>query len=371
MKILEIDKETYRVYGDSLIIHEQLAPAVYTVQFGKMTGFYLKKHSPLTVTEKLYGQHEKKIDKLVRSYDKFDRPMGVIFSGDKGIGKSIAARMLCEKMVAKGFPVIMVEDFFPGLTDFIDSIQQECVVLFDEFEKNFSKSDNDEDEDNSGQQDKLLSLFDGTSSNVKRLYLITCNNLSQLSDFMVNRPGRFHYHIRWHYPKNEEIEQYLKDKIDEKYYGEIPAVLNFAAKVKLNYDCLRAIAFELNLGEHFEDAINDMNIKNVDWQSFIANVQLKNGDIYTNDNVEIDFFSKVEYRIELYGKEGNKTNYRGISFRFNPIKAKTFGTKLVFNANDVKMSHYDGDGNRIDITKDIQKVWIEMDNEEDGINFIF
>ena len=109
-----------------------------------MTGFYLKKHAPLTVTEKLYGQHEKKIDKLVRSYDRFVRPMGVIFSGDKGIGKSIAARMLCEKMVVKGIPVIMVNDNYLGLVGFIDSIQQECVVLFDEFEKNFKISNHDD-----------------------------------------------------------------------------------------------------------------------------------------------------------------------------------------------------------------------------------
>ena len=73
---------------------------------------------------------------------------------------------------------------------------------------------------------------------------------------MINRPGRFHYHFRFDYPTADEIEVYLRDKIDEKYYPEIKEVVNFSYKVKLNYDCLRAIAFELNSGEKFSEAIN-------------------------------------------------------------------------------------------------------------------
>jgi len=160
MKILKIDDETFKVFGDGLAIESKLSPGVYTIDLVPMQGFFLKKCAPLTVTEKLYGRHMEKIKKLIEAYGRFDRSMGVIFSGDKGIGKSIAACMLCQEMMKKGLPIILVDNNYDGLSAFIDSIDQECVVLFDEFEKNFPKK-NDEDESMHDQgQEKLLSLFD-------------------------------------------------------------------------------------------------------------------------------------------------------------------------------------------------------------------
>lgn len=109
------------------------------------------------------------------------------------------------------------------------------------------------------EQNDLLSLFDGTSRN-KKLFVITCNNLDNLSSFLVNRPGRFHYHICFKYPTSEDIVKYLKDKLDEKYWGEIPKVVKRATAIKTNYDTLRAIAYELQQGWSFEEAIEDLNI---------------------------------------------------------------------------------------------------------------
>lgn len=315
MKILEINSETYRVFGDSLVIKEKLKPAVYTVVFVPMQGFFLKKHTPLTVTEKLYGKHEQKINKLLKAYEHFERPMGVIFSGDKGIGKSIAARMLCQKSVEKGLPVILVEENFEGLTQFLNSIEQECVVLFDEFEKNFKKVYDRDGDEKGNAQDSLLSLFDGTGNNIKRLYLITCNDTYQLSDFMVNRPGRFHYHIRWEYPTQGEITEYLKDKVKPEYHDQIEEVLKFTAFQELNYDCLRAIAFELNMGQKFVETLEDLNIKNDNDERYDLVVQFKNGGEASSHGDRIDLFSD---RKELYIEGGKISGY----LEFSPRKAK-------------------------------------------------
>ena len=89
----------------------------------------------------------------------------------------------------------------------------------------------------------------------KKLFIITCNSLDKLNDFLVNRPGRFHYHFRFGYPSVEDVQGYLMDKLDAAYRGEISKVVLFSQKVALNYDCLRAIAFELNMGLPFEQAI--------------------------------------------------------------------------------------------------------------------
>ena len=75
--------------------------------------------------------------------------------------------------------------------------------------------------DNEGDpQSGLLSLFDGTSQG-KKLFIITCNSLSKLNDYLVNRPGRFHYHFRFEYPSSEEIMEYLTDKLGSQYISEI------------------------------------------------------------------------------------------------------------------------------------------------------
>ena len=44
--------------------------------------------------------------------------------------------------------------------------------------------------------------------------------------------------------------------------------LDFSRRVALNFDCLRAIAFELNLGQTFSEAISDLNIINIEREAY-------------------------------------------------------------------------------------------------------
>jgi hypothetical protein len=75
----------------------------------------------------------------------------------------MVARLLGRKAVEKGFPVIIVESFVDGIGSFIDSIEQEILVLFDEFDKTFA-SNKDEGID---PQSSMLSLFDGVAQGKK------------------------------------------------------------------------------------------------------------------------------------------------------------------------------------------------------------
>ena len=54
----------------------------------------------------------------------------------------------------------------------------------------------------------------------KKLFLITCNEIRKLNDYLINRLSRFHYHFRFDYPSYKEIWEYLHDKLEEKYYPE-------------------------------------------------------------------------------------------------------------------------------------------------------
>lgn len=315
MKIVEMGT-TYKVYGEDLIVLENLPVATYKIGFGQFTGFFLEKQNDLEVKEeKIYGVHEKKVEKVLHRFEKFQKNMGVILSGDKGIGKSLFARMLAKKSLENGIPIILVDNYIPGIVDFINSIQNEILVLFDEFDKTFAKTKEEEP------QAKMLSLFDGTSFG-KKLFVITCNDYNKLNEYLINRPGRFHFHFRFDYPNADEVKEYLHDKIDSKYYTEIPKVAVFSRKIKLNYDCLSAIAMELNEGESFENAIQDLNIiSEENGTRYDVKLLTHEGNIFTTNDINLNLFSNETTCFWINDQENNSVR---ISFK---------GTDPIFDQN--------------------------------------
>lgn len=288
---------TFKIYGDGLQTYDQLPAQVYSVRFDEMSGFFLEKHNDLEVKEdKIYGVHDAKVNKVLRTFEMFNRNLGIILSGDKGIGKSMFANLLAIKAIEKSVPVIIVDSFIPGIASFLESIEQEVVVLFDEFDKTFDGIK--VSENSASAQASMLSLFDGMSTG-KKLFVITCNSLSGMNEYLLNRPGRFHYHFRFNYPTADEIREYLQDKLDKQYWEEIDKVISFSQKVDLNYDCLRAIAFELNMGDKFENAIQDLNILNLRTPAYNITLHFEDGKemkrrwqinlFNKNSEVEIDF----------------------------------------------------------------------------------
>ena len=296
MKAISIGSR-YEIYDDTLKAYDSLPAQTYTVCFSQMTGFFLKVRPDLAVKEPVYGVHPEKAEKVLQSFKVFERNLGVILSGDKGIGKSLFARLLSAKAVEAGYPVIIVDQSFPGIVSYIESIDQEVVFLFDEFDKTFGGNHDSEP------QSAFLSLFDGTSQG-KKLFIITCNSLHRINDYMVNRPGRFHYHFRFGYPTAEEIRQYLTDKLCGQFQAEIEKVILFSNKVSLNYDCLRSIAFELKSGEPFEAIIQDLNIINTCDERYNLTLHFKSGGIVSAKGQHLDLFSGDTERIYMRDMKG-------------------------------------------------------------------
>ena len=246
MHIVESGKR-YRIFNNAITTYDQLPPKTYRVDYDPDTRTFslLEAHDFEIPETKIYGQHLDKVKKVLNSMDKMNRNLGVILSGDKGIGKSLFSKCLGLKARKKGIPVILVNEYHEGIANFLEEIEQTVMILFDEKKHNC--------------QAEMLSLFDGVSAG-KKLFVITCNEIQSLSQYLINRPGRFHYHFRFLYPTADEIRDYMEDKLDKQYYDEIENVIAFSVRMNLNYDCLRSIAFELNNGLKFQEAINDLNI---------------------------------------------------------------------------------------------------------------
>ena len=357
MKIISTGSK-FDIYPDDLQSYDLLPADYYVVRFHSKKGFYLEKYSEFQMTEsKIYGIHLEKVHKVLKSFEAFNRNLGVILSGDKGIGKSLFARLLGRESVNKGIPVIIVEGFIEGIGSFIDSIDQEVLVLFDEFDKTFARGR----DDSVDPQASMLSLFDGVAQG-KKLFVVTCNELRGLNGFLVNRPGRFHYHFRFEYPSAEDIRNYLEDKLISEAHSEIEEVVNFSKRVALNFDCLRAIAFELNLGKNFATAISDLNIINVERERYRITAKFADGSTLVNKDYYMDSFNEEDKTVYLYNRQGN---YAGeITFPSDAIKFNSLTGELYVDGSDISVD-YDYDGDEGDdkprkalIAKDIQQVTI-------------
>ena len=108
-------------------------------------------------------------------------------------------------------------------------------------------------------QTELLELFDGISSG-KKMFVLTYNEISTINNYLIDRPGRIHYHFRFTYPTPKEIMLYARDNIDPEYQDQCRILLNYSFMTKISYDALRAIIFEVNSGISVEEAVKDLNI---------------------------------------------------------------------------------------------------------------
>lgn len=260
----------YRIFAADISTEETLPAGFYHINFDPNEGYALSKEKPLSeITEKVYGQHQAKAHKIMGTFLHLDRSLGVLISGEKGIGKSLTSRLLMEDAISRGYPVILVDEAHPYLAKFLGSIDQEAVFVFDEFEKTFDVNDHDESETT---QEDLLPLFDGMSS-AKHLRVLTANEVNKVSSFLLNRPGRIHYHLKYDSIDTDTYTEYLSDNLtNPDYRKDIDQIATYCNAFALSFDELRAVCLELNLstGETpFAEVLEDVNINSKDEHSVL------------------------------------------------------------------------------------------------------
>jgi hypothetical protein len=262
MNILDIGFSRFKVFKNELNLLKDLPAQVYNIGESENEGLYLKIGSKFEKPKfKLYSTINERADMVIDSYKKMDQNLGVIFSGERGLGKTLCAKLICHKMLKKGYPVIIVDKYYSGINLFLASIDQDCVILFDEFEKNFSDYKGRNKDDESTQQEHLLSLFDGTDSiNSHKLFILVCNEIEDVNKYYLGRPGRFHYHIRFGYPNAKDVQEYLMENTDPQYSPAAADIVLMSSWMKFSFDSLRAIAFEINQGKTAREIVSNLNL---------------------------------------------------------------------------------------------------------------
>ncbi len=248
----------------------QLAPAIYEVNYDQNRGFYLvRKYDSYLLPSDIYNFNNTEIKSdlpqiFLNRFSSEPNNLGIMLIGEKGTGKSLLMKRTANLALSLGMPVITVENSFNSetLANFLSSIKEPCVVLFDEFEK---KYDPDPDSENRPSQAGLLSFFDGTSIH-RKLIIVTANDRDGINEFFLNRPSRIRYVIDYAGLTDDFVRQYLTDHLT---YPEAvqPLIDELSLVPSINFDLLRNVVEEVNLLYPLESVkaiITILNIKRDD-----------------------------------------------------------------------------------------------------------
>lgn len=290
---------TYKVAKDEAMdVHRNLPAGNYIIQVNEMTGeLYLEHIENFTAPSKIYGDCLKNTDRIVNTF--LDRPnaTGIMLTGEKGSGKTLLTKNISIELAKKDIPTIVINAPYHGdkFNNFIQSIEQPCAILFDEFEKTYDRD----------QQESILTLLDGVFP-TKKLFMLTCNDKWRVDMHMRNRPGRIYYMMDFKGLTAEFIREYCDDNLDNK--SHIETIVNVGSLFsEFNFDMLKALVEEMNrYNETPQEALEMLNAKP-------------------------EFDSGTEYNVKIVHNGKEVKNGRREKFEGNPLQPK--GVEIEFDSD--------------------------------------
>ena len=234
-------------------IHKKLPGGVYTLISIPMQGFFLQKTTDFEHKGKIYGDSLVTRDRIWNTFMDRKGSTGVLLYGEKGSGKTLLTKLISQKAQEMDFATVIINSPFTGeaFNALIQSLPDNTVVIFDEFEKVYSKEEF---------QDPILSLLDGLY-NSKKLFLFSINEVHKVNRYMLNRPGRIFYKLKFDGLSREFIREYCQEKLNNKNnINEVVSIVDYISKV--NFDMLQAIVEEMNrYDEKVSNSLQYLNIE--------------------------------------------------------------------------------------------------------------
>lgn len=275
-----------------------LDDGIYQIHQNPMTGeiFLERIADKFYFGFKLYGIDETFVTHVLDTYSKqaSKHNLGVLLNGAKGTGKTVTAKMLCNKL---GLPVLIVDKPLQGLSNFLAGINHDCVFLFDEFEKNFRLTD-DDGEDRAGES--LLSIMDGVYNGENcHIFIMTTNEL-RVNDNLLSRPSRIRYLKSFGDVIDRKIlEEYVDDNLKYPQYRD--EIMDFFDTLTIGtIDILQSLVDEVNLHNCGVSEFKDFfNVKEAHYS---YSCKYWNIDLTEKDNPTLEEFikhAKAPYSKEL------------------------------------------------------------------------
>ena len=249
----------------------KLPVAIFRMLKSPMGNIYLSQISEkFEFSHKIYGKDDKFIKRVKKTFETTSGNLGILLNGVKGTGKTVTCELIANSL---NLPVILVDSNFEKLIPFINSLEEDVVLLFDEFEKTFV---NDDDNNDISESVNLLSIMDGASKgNYRKVFLLTTNNL-RVNENLLQRPGRIRYLKNYGNLTEDIILEILDDKL---FYPEFKTdILTFISKLEIvTIDIVISIIMEVNIHRESPEEFKEFfNVKLISDCFYVEKVSILN-----------------------------------------------------------------------------------------------
>ena len=324
---------TFKVSSkEAMDLHEALPAGNYTVKTDPFGNFFLESIDRFEIKGKVYGDSTKRADRILSTFSDRTASTGVMLTGEKGSGKTLLSKMLAVKGYDQGIPTIVINNAWHGeaFNTLIQSIEQPCIVLFDEFEKVYDEHE----------QEAMLTLLDGVYPS-KKLFVLTCNDKWRVNSHMRNRPGRIFYSLEYKGLEESFIREYCQDNLNAKEHTD--RIVGIAGTFdQFNFDMLKALVEEMNrYNETPQEAMSMLNTKPEygDNSSYTMKLVINGEEVKETNMEEKEWHGNplsksigLSYKVvEDAGTDDESWDWESV--RFSPSELKKIdanGTKYVF-----------------------------------------
>lgn len=271
-----------------IISYDKIPVGVYKISMSKQ-GFYLEYvMSEFVFDYKIYGLQEDFINHVIKTYNESKTGnLGILLNGTKGTGKTVAAKMIANKL---HLPVIIVQNMgtelnLPMMNYMSTEINFDCIFFFDEYEKTFNEDTT------------ILSFMDGVyNSTSRKVFLLTTNNLT-IDRNLIGRPSRIMYLKKFGNLETEVASKFLDDTLDNREYKQ--EVLEFIELLSIStIDILKSIVKEINI-HGIEEFRKFKSYFNVETNSYTYTCEYASANIYNDSNFDVTKITPKIFLSEL------------------------------------------------------------------------
>ena len=230
---------------------QKMKPGIYNITLD-LQGWHLERFQErFEFPFKIYGLQNDFIQYILKTYYNTTGNLGVLLNGTKGAGKTVCAKVLANEL---NLPVIIIKswgDKNQEMIEYLGSFNFDCILFFDEFEKQFDEKDS-----------TVLQIMDGVYNNTesRKVFLLTTNKL-HVNENLLSRPSRIRYVRAFNDIEKEVVKEYLDDNLEDK--SCIEDLLGFIDTLEVStIDILKAIVQEVNIHgfEEFQKAKKWFNV---------------------------------------------------------------------------------------------------------------
>lgn len=225
-------------------IQSELEPYVYTIKelskqdkevsknYGNYNYGVEYTYVSFNLPFKVYGTYDRDANHMLGYFLNNKKSVGVLITGNTGSGKSLTCKLLCNKAIAKGFPVIMVNgmNINKDIIQYLSTLDN-CVIFLDEFGKLTTREN----------QAILLQML--TDTNKRIFWLFANKSKYEIHQEFFNRTERIRYYLEYGKITKDVIIEYCKDNnVETNFVNLILTKYNFLSE--FSFDQLQGLISE-------------------------------------------------------------------------------------------------------------------------------